>query len=954
MEKTQVTQRLARQLVEATDLAGFLAANRESFAPETVANLKDEVDRLGEIDLTLAEPLAHATAEIARLLDDPVSLGFGDAAVARVRFLAGANAEAESLYRTAIDRLRQSGKRVEAAALERQLVAVLMRLERDHDGLSVAKRARRVLAGAGETRLVAQLDTAAGNIHYYVRAHFGKALSFLDRARSAFEELGDDRSLAFVEFNRANVLSELDRPHEALELYERAERLLAEQGLTRAAAQVSFTLAYTLAVIGRYGEALRRYYLARDLSRELGDRQHTAWAALYLADLSLKLNLLEESAALADDALDGFTAIGFEPEVARAHVTRAAVAGRRGDREATVRDLAAARDIFDRLALPAAAAEVALAQAGLALADGRLEEADRLAAGAGEEFRRSRLAGKRASARAVEAAVALARGDVGRAARLARTLGKTALRVGDLQLACRADELLGEVELARGRRARAMEAFERAVAGIEQLRVRIRAGEVRTAFLGDKLAPYERLVELNLARGGVEGLREAFRYVELAKSRSLADLMGKYFEARRGEETSGGETRLRRQLARRLEELNWYSSRVDRQDEKGEQRNARLDTHLRKEIARCERDLAELFRRLEVEDSDFASLFGSEPADLEEVARGLAADEVVVEFFAIGDRISSFVVTPDGTSVFPALADKARVDGYLGGLRYQLEKFSLGRRYADAHRSALRRCADNYLEALYAELLAPLGHVIEGRRVTFVPHGTLHYIPLHALKRPDGRYVIERSEVSYSPSATVLQLCSRRAAPDAFASDLFAVGIADERAPHIGDEIAAVGRLFDAPVLLEGADASKAAFFAGAPHSRFLHIATHGNFRHDNPMFSSVRLADGPLSFYDVFDLRLDAELVTLSACNTGMSDLAPGDELCGLMRGFLYAGAPSLVVSLWAVNDRSTAEIMEGFYAHLRAGRDKRAALRLAELEALERFGHPYYWAPFVLMGKV
>jgi CHAT domain-containing protein len=108
-----------------------------------------------------------------------------------------------------------------------------------------------------------------------------------------------------------------------------------------------------------------------------------------------------------------------------------------------------------------------------------------------------------------------------------------------------------------------------------------------------------------------------------------------------------------------------------------------------------------------------------------------------------------------------------------------------------------------------------------------------------------------------------------------------------------------------------------------------------------------------PLSFYDVFDLELDAELVTLSACNTGLNELSSGDELSGLMRGFLYAGAPSLMVSLWAVNDRSTSELMQSFYRHMADGTPKRTALRLAQLEMLERYGHPYYWAPFILMGK-
>jgi CHAT domain-containing protein len=951
MEKTQLTERLARQLVEATDLAGFLAANREKFAPETVASLKDEVDRLGDMDLTRAEPLARATAELARLLDDPVSLGYGDAAVARVHFLSGRVIDAERLYQAAIDRLRTAGRRAEAAVLERQLVAVLMKLGRIDDGLKVGRRARRVLARSRDRRMLAQLDTALGNLYYFAGERHRRALTYLDRARDVFEEIGDHRSLAIVEFNRGNIAADMDRPHDALALYERAEALFAENGQERLAAQAGYMRAFTLAVLGRYGEALKRYYVARERSIELGDGLNAAWACLYLAELHSRLNLLAEASELASLSAGNFEAMGYEVETARAHTLSGLVAERRKATTEAATALERAETLFARHHLPVVSADAKLARAEILLARDQAVEALELARDVAAVYGKARLSGRKAWAQLVVADALLVLGKTGEALKGVRAVVRVAERVGDRWLKCKGESLLGAIQIARGEKEKARESLERAVAGIEELRKQIRPGEIRAAFLGDKLSPYERLVELCLERGDAAGLRAAFRYVEMAKSRTLADLMGRLVDAKRGQDTA--DTELRRQLMRRIEELSWYSSRVERESEKGEQRNTRLDAHLRSEIARCERDLAGLFRRMEIEDADFAGLFASEPADLEDFAGQLAPDEAVVEFYTIGDRISAFVVTPDGTEVVRTLADRRTVDRHLAGLRFQLEKFALGRRYADAHKSALRRCTDNHLEALHRELLAPLYPAIEGRRLTFVPHGTLHYVPLHALKGPDGRYLLEHSEVSYCPSATIYQMCSRRPPSTTFGADLFAVGISDDRAPYIADEIAAVGRLFDRSVLVQGQQADKAAFFESAPRSRYLHIATHGDFRHDNPMFSSVRLADGPLSFYDVFDLHLDAELVTLSACNTGINELAPGDELCGLMRGFLYAGAPSLVVSLWAVNDRSTADIMRNFYAHLRAGLDKRAALRLAELEALQQYGHPYYWAPFVLMGK-
>jgi CHAT domain-containing protein len=114
-----------------------------------------------------------------------------------------------------------------------------------------------------------------------------------------------------------------------------------------------------------------------------------------------------------------------------------------------------------------------------------------------------------------------------------------------------------------------------------------------------------------------------------------------------------------------------------------------------------------------------------------------------------------------------------------------------------------------------------------------------------------------------------------------------------------------------------------------------------------------VRLADTWLTVHDVYNLDLNADLVTLSACDTGVSQVAPGDELLGLARGFFYAGATSLLVSLWAVNDLSTATLMERFYHRLQAGYPKAAALRLSILDVKRDSPHPYHWAPFILMGN-
>jgi CHAT domain-containing protein len=136
--------------------------------------------------------------------------------------------------------------------------------------------------------------------------------------------------------------------------------------------------------------------------------------------------------------------------------------------------------------------------------------------------------------------------------------------------------------------------------------------------------------------------------------------------------------------------------------------------------------------------------------------------------------------------------------------------------------------------------------------------------------------------------------------------------------------------------------------------SRLIHIATHGRFRQDNPMFSGIRLGDAYLNLYDLYQFKLNAELVTLSGCATGLNVVAPGDELLGLIRGLLFAGAHSLLLSLWDVHDQSTADFMVCFYRRLRGGNGKASALQGSMIELRERYPHPYHWAPFTLIGKV
>jgi CHAT domain-containing protein len=264
----------------------------------------------------------------------------------------------------------------------------------------------------------------------------------------------------------------------------------------------------------------------------------------------------------------------------------------------------------------------------------------------------------------------------------------------------------------------------------------------------------------------------------------------------------------------------------------------------------------------------------------------------------------------------------------------------------------MERTAEQILTHLYDLVFAPLEPLLAGKTdLTIIPHGPLHHLPFPALF--DGRhYLLERFEISYAPSTAVFILCHNR--QPAKTRKTLVLGVSDPTIPAVRQEVEAVAAHSpEAAVYLDQA-ATLDVLHTQAHGSALLHLACHGFFRADNPMFSAVRLHDGWLTAVQAMQLELDGALVTLSGCDTGVNQIITGDELLGLTRGFLGAGAAGLIVSLWLAQDETTAELMSTLYEHLQCEQANRAAaLRQAQLALKETHPHPYYWAPFILVGQ-
>ena len=226
----------------------------------------------------------------------------------------------------------------------------------------------------------------------------------------------------------------------------------------------------------------------------------------------------------------------------------------------------------------------------------------------------------------------------------------------------------------------------------------------------------------------------------------------------------------------------------------------------------------------------------------------------------------------------------------------------------------------------------------------------MNYLPFHALL--DGtRYLIERSEISYAPGAAVLMSCLKKQTTDA-RNALF-VGVTDAITPNVAIEIEAIQRNFVDPVCLLDADATVEELRKASVGKGIIHLACHGKFRRDNPGFSSLVLHDEELSANDVRELDLNDSLIVLSACESGLNRVVGGEELIGLTSAFFAAGASSILMSLWRIDDAATLELMSRFYTDLCVGVGISTSLRNAQIELISRGLHPFFWSPFIISGR-
>jgi CHAT domain-containing protein/Tfp pilus assembly protein PilF len=739
---------------------------------------------------------------------------------------------------------------------------------------------------------------------YYLLAEYEQALDYYRQELKAYQEVGDKDGEARVLMNIGVIYGDLGDNRAELEHYERALAIFQQIGAKDSTENVLTNMGGVYNALGDYQKALDYFQQAFELGRELGYKHGDAFSNL--GTVYASLGKFEEARSYLQRALRADQQIGAK-------------------RSEGV-DLYNLGLVYKKL--------------------GRYDEALNF-------FKRETEIGK---------------------------------QIGDPENIWAGLFGIGQCQDALGRFAEALDSYRAAIEIIESIRGKLVTEEHKIGFVGQKFSIYENIINLLLKLHKKEPekgyVAQAFSYVERVRARALLELLAEaHIDLRSGIDEKLIERE--RLILNQISQIQRQLLDVKTSEEK---RKALLI-----DLERLEGEHDEIKREIRRTSPKYSDLSYPQPLNLGEVQSEVIEDgQALLEYFLGEEKSFLWLVRKDRTMVYelPRKAElEKKVKLYLELISERPSSQNMELHYQGGHR-------------LYRELIFPaIGELLQVRNLIIVPDSILYYLPFETLISEAGgtrpRYLVEDYAVSYVPSASILahikEEMKERKQQKGKRNELLAFGdpvypgetsIAQKvsaversfaelrisslsRLPFTAEEVQGISRYFpkdSRKILLREQAREEEAKSAEAEKFKIVHFAVHGFFDEQRPRRSGLILSaigqgeeDGFLQINEIFNLKLSADLVVLSACQTALGQLTRGEGIVGLARAFMYAGTPSLVASLWNINDKASADFMVAFYSFLKEGESKSQALRNTKLgmAASEKYSHPYYWAPFILVGE-
>jgi CHAT domain-containing protein/tetratricopeptide (TPR) repeat protein len=850
--------------------------------------------------------------------------------LAQVAAGAGELAEALSLIEHAQQSFEHAGLFVEAVRTNLGRINVLNEMGRHHEAIAAGESVLAALPhirddATGAAELAAAAHQNLG-LCYELTGRFTDALASYAAAESRYRELRDDEGVGEVAYDRGLVLLALGRVSEALTVFNTAVEVFDRTGLRAhlAAALTSTGEAYLL-----LGEFARALTFLQSAGRQLGtidapwrDRGNLlATARAYLA-----LNCFPEALDAYSDAEAWLAETGMSADRAKATWGLALARAGLDDLDGARRALDDAASAFAFSGQSQWLAAVLVERAGIEIERGETQ----LARSAAEDaLRAARDAGATAEIARAHLCIADTCGTTDAASHLdAAVAFADEAGLGPLQAA--SWQALGHHRLRCGQVDDARRWFMRAVERIEAVRSTIAHEALLGNFLHDKVGAYEGLVRCELATPGSDRGRRVLHASERCRSRTLRELADGHIT--RTSTIGSADAHLAGELAAVHVELMG-----DCEPERARALRERAEL-LERRIARQRLD------RIDANVDRAMSTGDGVPNEVSAPTLG---------YHTFADMVVAVIALP---GVDPAVVElevtTKTVARELERLAIQWDRCRLGPEFVQRHLRNLNASATRVLRTLHDQLIAPVAHLLPaGGALTVLPYGELHAVPWSALVDGVAGSLLDRYEITVGPSLTLAERCRERAARRR--ARVAVVGVADELAPAVASEVDLVADRLASPIKLAGPEALADRVLEAVGGAGIVHLAGHGWWRSDNPMYSAVRVADRWLTAAELMNCDLDGALVVLSACDTGRVRALPGDELHGLARAVLGAGAASLVACSWPADDNATHAFMDNFYAFVADCYPTSRAVRESQIALREQHVHPYYWAGFQVIGS-
>ena len=830
--------------------------------------------------------------------------------------------------------LAKIGRETDGAQAQVAKLLALAMLGRYDEAIRTGKNALKIFVRAGDDLAAGKIEMNLSNIVARQSRHH-EAEKYCASARRRFIKAGEKSWQAMAENGLANTYAELNDFTKAESFYHRALAGARQLKILVTEAEIEASLGNLALLRGRYAEALRYLELSRQKYEDLGMPHQSAIADLEIADIYLELNLLNEAVEIYEPVSATFRRLKLRSEEARTRLNFGRAAAKLGKTGVAKNELNKSLRLFELEKNRSGQTSVLLSQAELSIIGRNYDTALSDLKKAALIMRQNDNPRHIISLKLLEGRVFLETGDGVRARTRLSDASELARKRRQTNLLQSALNLLGELSVSMGENAKAKSYFSKAVRIVEAMRSPLDTDEFSMGFLASRLKPFENLARIFLNKNRIT---DAFNMIERGRSRSLLDAFGK---------SSGRPQiplKLQGQMIELRAELNFYYKKLDRSVDADQ-------TQLKADIHRTEAKLAKLNHQINNLSSQ-KPVIGNKSADrfdMRVLRAQLGDTRTLIEFIETNGNISAFVVTNKKIRFVSGLGTTSEATQALEDLHFQFGALRYGGGQVSRFAEQIKSHADKCLMKIYDQLLRPIETHLSGSRLVIVPVGPLHYVPFHALHN-GSRYVAESYETAYAPSTAIWSRLQEKR-PKKIRSSLL-MGFADERIPLVENEILEIKKILPTATCLVGVKATYAAFTENARNHDLIHLACHGQFRPDNPMFSSLNLADGWIIVRDICAQNIKASLVTLSACETGLNKIFAGDEILGLARGFLSAGASSLVVSLWTVNDDAAGRLMIDFYTEVQRGASVAASLRKAQVDFIGRGEHPYLWSPFIMIG--